>query len=99
DGVVSRSPLIDVDELAAAAPDEAIRVVDTRWRLGSPAAGRELFEAEHIPGAIHLDMDRDMAAAQGAEGRHPLPEATTFATTMSRAGVDASTLVVAYDDG
>lgn len=95
----SSFPLLSVDQLAAAAPDDSIRIVDTRWKLGAPAAGRELFLAGHIPGAIHLDMDRDLAAPPGVRGRHPLPDAATFAETLSRAGVDASTMVVAYDDG
>jgi len=103
DGMVSSllgsSPLVTVEQLAAAAPDEAIRIVDTRWKLGSPEAGRQMFEAEHIPGAVHLDMDRDLAAPPGLGGRHPLPEAADFAEALSRAGVDANTLVVAYDDG
>src|SRR5713226_2496830 len=99
DRVLSSSALIAVEELASAAPDESIRIIDTRWRLGSPAAGREMFESGHIPGAIHLDMDRDLAAPPGEGGRHPLPGASDFAETMSRTGVDASTTVVAYDDG
>ncbi|MFI5266689.1 MAG: sulfurtransferase [Chloroflexota bacterium] len=96
---LTSSPLIGIDDLAAAAPDISIRIVDTRWKLGSPAAGRQRFEAGHIPGAIHLDMDRDLAAAPGEGGRHPLPAASDFAETMSCAGVDAGTTVVAYDDG
>jgi thiosulfate/3-mercaptopyruvate sulfurtransferase len=92
-------PLIDVDELAAAAPDDAVRILDARWRLGKPAAGRELFQAGHIPGAVHVDMDRDLAAPPGLGGRHPLPSALAFAEAMSRSGVDGATTVVAYDDG
>ncbi len=99
DRVLSSSALIAVEELASAAPDESIRIIDTRWRLGSPAAGQQMFEAGHIPGAVHLDMDRDLAAPPGEGGRHPLPAASDFAESMSRAGVDASTTVVAYDDG
>jgi thiosulfate/3-mercaptopyruvate sulfurtransferase len=97
--VLASGPLVSVDELAAAAPDDAIRIVDTRWRLGAPVAGRELFETEHISRAIHLNMDRDLAAPPDSGGRHPLPDAADFAEAMSRAGVDAGTTVVAYDDG
>jgi thiosulfate/3-mercaptopyruvate sulfurtransferase len=93
------SPLIRVDELAAAAPDTSIRIVDTRWKLGSPDAGRLMFESGHIRGATYLDMDRDMAAAPGERGRHPLPAASDFAEAMSRAGIGPGTTVVAYDDG
>jgi thiosulfate/3-mercaptopyruvate sulfurtransferase len=58
-----------------------------------------MFEEGHIPGAVHLDMDRDLAASPGAGGRHPLPSPSDFAETLSRAGVDANMLVVAYDEG
>ena len=97
--LLARSPVITVDELAPAAAGDDIRIVDARWRLGAPTAGREMFEAEHIPGAVHLDMDRDLAAKPGLEGRHPLPKADAFAQTMSQAGISENTLVVAYDDG
>jgi len=99
DAVGASSPLIGIDDLAAAPPSSSIRIVDARWKLGSPKAGRQMFEAGHIPGAVHLDMDRDLASAPGEGGRHPLPAASDFADTMSRAGVDAATTVVAYDDG
>lgn len=88
--------MIGLDELAV---DGSTRIVDARWRLGSPQAGRQLFEAGHIPGAIHLDMDRDLAAAPGKGGRHPLPAPDDFAETMSRAGVETNVRVVVYDDG
>jgi thiosulfate/3-mercaptopyruvate sulfurtransferase len=76
-----------------------VRVVDARWKLGAPAAGRALFEQGHLPGAVYVDMDQDLADPPGLGGRHPLPSAEHFAEVMSRAGVDAETLVVAYDDG
>ncbi|MDE3077639.1 MAG: sulfurtransferase, partial [Chloroflexota bacterium] len=62
-------------------------------------AGRQAFQAGHIPGAVHLDMDRDLSGSPGEGGRHPLPSPAAFSETMSRAGVGADTLVVAYDDG
>src|SRR5436190_21330704 len=75
------------------------RLVDARWQLGAPDAGRATFERGHIPGAVHVDMDQDLADPPGSGGRHPLPSADRFAQAMSKAGVDGQTLVVAYDDG
>ncbi len=92
------SPLIAADELAALPPD-VVRIVDARWKLGASEAGREMFQAGHIPGAVHLDMDRDLAAAPGTGGRHPLPSAAAFAESASRAGIGVGTKVVAYDGG
>ncbi|MBV9601883.1 MAG: sulfurtransferase [Chloroflexi bacterium] len=75
------------------------RVVDVRWQLGDPLAGRRMFVAGHIPGAVLVDMDADLAGAPGRGGRHPLPEAEHFAAAMTRAGVGEDTWVIAYDDG
>ena len=76
-----------------------VRLVDARWKLGAPAAGRAMFEQGHIPGAVYLDMDQDLADPPGIGGRHPLPSVERFEQAMSRAGIDSQTLVVAYDDG
>jgi thiosulfate/3-mercaptopyruvate sulfurtransferase len=72
------------------------RFVDCRWTLGEPEAGREAYLYGHIPGAVFVDVERELAGPAGAAGRHPLPEAANFAAAMSRAGIDASTFVVAY---
>jgi thiosulfate/3-mercaptopyruvate sulfurtransferase len=70
--------------------------VDCRWELGSPAAGRELYLAGHIPGASFLDVDEDLAGPPGKGGRHPLPGAEDFARAASRAGIGEGVFVVAY---
>jgi thiosulfate/3-mercaptopyruvate sulfurtransferase len=72
------------------------RFVDCRWELGDPDRGRELYLAGHVPGASFLDLDRDLAAAPGERGRHPLPSADGFAAAASRAGIGAGVFVVAY---
>jgi thiosulfate/3-mercaptopyruvate sulfurtransferase len=97
--VSSDSPLRTIDWLRERLSDETVRIVDTRWKLGSPGAGRAMYESGHVPGAIHLDMDRDLAGPPGDGGRHPLPEPAQFAATLSRAGIDGATSVIAYDDG
>lgn len=78
------------------APD--LVVVDVRWVPGGSA--RESFELRHIPGAVFLDADVDLAAPafKGGPGRHPLPSPARFAMTMSRAGIGDETRVVACDD-
>ncbi|HLZ29023.1 MAG TPA: sulfurtransferase [Chloroflexota bacterium] len=75
------------------------RLIDARWKLGAPDAGRAMFEHGHIPGAVYVDMDQDLADPPGIGGRHPLPSVERFEQAMSRAGVAAETFVVAYDDG
>ena len=62
--------------------------------------GRAGFEAGHLPGAVHVDLDRDLAVAPSKEaGRHPLPDAATWSATLGRLGLERGTPVVAYDDG
>jgi len=94
------SPLISTAELAERLEDADLRIVDARWYLGKPGAGRAAYLEGHIPGAIHLDLDADLSdlAGFGAPGRHPLPDPATFAERMGRAGIGTDTLVVAYDD-
>jgi thiosulfate/3-mercaptopyruvate sulfurtransferase len=70
--------------------------VDCRWELGKPGRGRELYLGGHIPGASFLDVDEDLAAPPGPRGRHPLPDAESFAQAASRAGIEGGVFVVAY---
>jgi thiosulfate/3-mercaptopyruvate sulfurtransferase len=90
-------PIVAV--LALDALPGPLRFLDARWKLGNPDAGRAMFEEGHIPSAVHVDMDRDLAGPPGAEGRHPLPPPRQLADAMSRRGVDDATTVIAYDDG
>ena len=95
------SPLISVDDLAAWLLDDAPTVVvDLRWYLGKPGAGRAAYDEGHIPGAIFLDLDADLADPNGygAPGRHPLPDPAEFAARMARAGIADGARVVGYDD-
>jgi thiosulfate/3-mercaptopyruvate sulfurtransferase len=77
-------------------PGLRYQFVDCRWELGSPGRGRELYLAGHIPGASFLDVDADLAAEPGPQGRHPLPDAETFARAAGRAGIGDEIFVVAY---
>src|SRR5438094_6410668 len=72
------------------------RFVDCRWELGNPGRGRELYLAGHVPGAAFLDVDRDLSAAPGERGRHPLPSQDEFVAAASGAGIEDGVFVVAY---
>ncbi|MEY3340501.1 MAG: hypothetical protein RLZZ269_412 [Actinomycetota bacterium] len=75
-----------------------IVAADVRWYLDG-RDGRAAFEAGHIPGAVFVDIDRDLAGhGQPTEGRHPLPAPDDFARAMSDLGIGNDTWVVAYDD-
>ena len=90
-------PIISPSELFARLGAPEVRIVDVRWVLGAPGRGREAYDAGHIPGALFLDIDGDLTAAEGP-GRHPLPSPTVFRTRLERAGIGSEHEVVAYDD-
>lgn len=82
-------------ELAGSRPPV---LLDVRWQLGGPDQ-RPAYEAGHLPGAVYVDLDRELAGPPGSGGRHPLPDPEAFAAVMRRAGVSADTPVVVYDGG
>ncbi|MEE1742367.1 sulfurtransferase [Streptomyces sp. BE147] len=92
-------PIITASECASesAGPRPPV-LLDVRWQLGGPH-GRPDYEAGHIPGAVFVDLDAELAGPPGGGGRHPLPDPETFGATMRRAGVSRDTPVVVYDGG
>lgn len=75
-------------------------VLDVRWTLAEPD-GREAFRAGHIPGAVYVDLDAELADhGITGEGRHPLPTEAAFTAAMRRWGLhDGDAIVVADDAG
>lgn len=95
--IVFEGPLVDPAWLRAHREDEGLAIADVRWVRGRSAA--DAFASGHIPGAVSMDLDRDLAApAFEGSGRHPLPSPEAFAQAMGRAGIGDDTAVVAYDD-
>jgi thiosulfate/3-mercaptopyruvate sulfurtransferase len=89
--------VVDVEWWLAHA-DETV-TADVRWYLDG-RDGRAVYESGHLPGAVFVDLDRDLAGPHDpAEGRHPLPTPEQFAAAMARVGIGDRTAVVAYDDG
>lgn len=69
---------------------------DCRWSLDEPELGRQAYDVGHIPGAVFLDVERDLSDEPGPAGRHPLPPENRFSAAMSRAGIEQGVFVVAY---
>ncbi|WP_330434800.1 sulfurtransferase [Streptomyces sp. NBC_00825] len=92
-------PIITASEYASesAGPRPPV-LLDVRWQLGGPN-GRPEYEAGHIPGAVFVDLDAELAGPAGRGGRHPLPDPDEFGAVMRRAGVSRDTPVVVYDGG
>ena len=92
-----RSPIVSPETLHARLDAPDLRIVDVRWVMGSPGAGRLGYESGHIPGAIFLDLDTELAAATGP-GRHPLPEPADLRERLEAVGIGDADDVVVYDD-
>lgn len=91
------TPFVDVtwliDHLGDVVP------VEVRW-CGLDEDPVAAYLAGHIPGAVRLDLDDDLAAPPTtAGGRHPLPTPEAFASACARVGLGDDTVVVAYDHG
>jgi thiosulfate/3-mercaptopyruvate sulfurtransferase len=90
------TPLISTTELRDRLDD--VTLLDVRYRTGGGPAGPEEYDAGHIPGAVYVDMDTELADPPGKGGRHPLPRTEVFQAAMRRAGVRGDRPVVVYDD-
>ncbi|MGW0791327.1 sulfurtransferase [Streptomyces sp. NPDC002911] len=92
-------PIITASEyLSESAGPRPPVLLDIRWQLGGPN-GRADYEAGHLPGAVFVDLDSELAGPAGSAGRHPLPDPEAFAAVMRRSGVGRETPVVVYDGG
>jgi len=97
--------LISVAELQALHTSGApLMVFDCSFDLMQPAAGRALFNDNHIAGAVFADLNDDLSthsprftgrAVNG--GRHPLPARADFARWLGQIGLGNGIQAVVYD--
>ncbi|KEF33635.1 3-mercaptopyruvate sulfurtransferase [Deinococcus sp. RL] len=95
------SPLKTASWLAEHLEDPRLRVLDCRFTLTAPMAGRAAYREGHVPGAVYADLEQNLSGPvrpDGAGGRHPLPEPEVLATWLGRVGIGQESVVVAYDD-
>jgi len=94
--------LVGTDWLAEHLHDEGLCIVDVRWYLDPARKGREAYAAGHLPGALFLDAQADLAGPGGRRGgplgRHPWPSVEQVERVMGAAGIGPGTRVLAYDD-
>lgn len=91
------SPLVSAAELHDVLG--RVRILDVRWRLDNPD-GRPDYLAGHIPGAVYVDLDTELAdhTRPATEGRHPLPSTAALQAAARRWGIRRDDVVVVYDD-
>ncbi|WP_105972572.1 sulfurtransferase [Streptomyces geranii] len=82
----------------ALASEQPPLVLDVRWALGDPY-GRDHYADAHIPGAVYVDLDTELAAPPSPEGgRHPLPEIGALQSAARGWGLRQGQAVVVHDD-
>lgn len=75
-----------------------VLLCDCRHDLVDAQLGPRVFAESHLPGAVFVSVDHQLSAPKsGSNGRHPLPTVDTFAHTLAQMGVNADTVIVAYD--
>jgi thiosulfate/3-mercaptopyruvate sulfurtransferase len=94
--------LISASDLAAHIDDPKWVVVDCRHDLMNLAAGRDAYNAGHLPGAVFADMETQLSGAKydghgKFRGRHPLPEQKALLETLRNWGISDDSQVVAVD--
>jgi thiosulfate/3-mercaptopyruvate sulfurtransferase len=73
-------------------------LLDVRWALSGPT-GISAYLEGHIPGAVYVDLDTELAAPIGpGTGRHPLPALAELQSAARGWGLNDGRPVVVYDD-
>ncbi len=90
------SPLVSTEWLAENLHASELVIIDASWFMpGTDRDPRAEHAAQHIPGALYLDIDE--VADHSNSLPHMLPEPPDFATHARRLGVEATSPVVVYD--
>jgi len=93
------STLITVAELTTILEPKSVSVIDCRFDLAEPSAGRKAYQVAHIPSAVYADLAQDLSGPPNTDyGRHPLPSPQRIIATFSRLGLKNAVQVVLYDD-
>ncbi len=78
-----------------------VAVLDCSFDLMKPELAEGIFEAEHIAGARHAHLDRNLSTHQADQavngGRHPLPRREIVAQWLGHQGIDNRMQIVVYD--
>ncbi|MBF9221977.1 sulfurtransferase [Hymenobacter ruricola] len=94
---MTTQPLITPADLLALVSTQPLVLVDAR----SGSTAYDHFQAQHLQGARHVDLNRDLAAPAAdaaVGGRHPLPSLEGFAHVLGQLGIGPGSHVVVYDD-
>jgi len=95
---MGKKMLLTAQELLDTGGDKNRLVIDCRFALSDPGSGYRDYLQAHIPGAFYAHLDNDLSGpVTPLSGRHPLPNADSFAVFLARCGWRPGTKLVAYD--
>jgi thiosulfate/3-mercaptopyruvate sulfurtransferase len=90
---------IEAVSLQALLGSPSLVILDCRFDLAAPNAGKQAYLRGHIPTARYIDLNRDLSGpVSPATGRHPLPQPEQLAAVLGHLGVSSGTQVIAYDE-
>ena len=90
--------IISPEELSQSLNDPSLLIVDCSFTLQQPEQGYKDYLALHIPDAVYAHLDHQLSGkCSPITGRHPLPSAQSFQTSLSNWGYTAGRKIVAYD--
>ena len=90
---------VSVDDLFANLNQTNWVIVDCSYDLKDKAAGYEMYQQAHIPGAVYAHPFKQLSGPPLTDqGRHPLPSADQLETVFCQLGISPDTQVIAYDN-
>ena len=75
------------------------RFVDARFDLSAKNAGRQMYNTEHLEGAIYWDLEEDLSDMLSQNGRHPMISKEKMTILVQQAGLNLDDFIVIYDQG
>jgi thiosulfate/3-mercaptopyruvate sulfurtransferase len=85
------APMVSATWLSQHLDDPQMIVIDCRFDLANPQAGRQHYEVSHIPGAFYFNLNQDLSSPVGQHGgRHPLPDPGILAEKLTAIGILSS---------
>lgn len=92
-------PVVSISWLKDRIGSTDLKIVDCRWNLDEESYGYESYLLGHIPGAVFLDVEKDLSDKSiTGMGRHPFPSKPRLEKTLEKVGISEKDTVVAYDD-
>lgn len=78
---------------------ELVRFIDARFDLSNPVAGRAMYDAGHLEGAIYWDLEQDLSDMTSVKGRHPMISKEKMTELCRQVGLQLEDAIVIYDQG